>query len=345
MSLLSLLGAILPLFTFLIATVARFAVRIFLKLFDWSTDIFFGKIPPDRSNKLIILSVLSMLWVVMLVGLIFPGVSQTIYIFLPKIVRNNSLVVYILNGAGVFLLPLLVGTIAMFWNMDKISISRVKAIPYKRFLLGFYYAFLLGISFWLMFIFGPIIKAVGFIKKRKMLLYTVIIQEERYNIVLFKIRKSLLENQIKVDMQEKSFMYEIPLFMLKYLRKNLFKDILIEDTKCLKSKDVEIYIHNSDIMIVGKEEIIKKVNVIISEVLLFDTAYLTVNADTQQIERRILNIYSKYIISGKSCSEKFLKELKHIGNQIDGISADFNDIQVIKYKKMALENMIYSNLK
>ncbi len=345
MSILSLIGTIVPLFGVLIATIARFAVRIFLKLFDWSTDIFFGKIPDDRSKKLMILSLLSMIWVLMLIGLVFPGVSRTIYIFLPKIVRENSLVVYILNGAGVFLLPALVGTITMFWNMDTISISKVKNVQYKRLIFGFYNAFLLGVSFWLMFIFGPIIKAIGFVKKRKMILYTVIIQEKRYGTVLFKLKKELSKNQIKVNLEQKGIMYEVPLYLLKYLRKGLFKDILTEETRCLKNKDVEIYIHNSDIMIVGKEEVIKRVNVIISEILLFDAAYLTADSKTQELEKIILSIYSKYVIGGKSSSRKFLSELKQLDMEIDGLSADFSDIQVVKYKKAMLENMIYSDLK
>lgn len=336
--------ALIPLITLLIATIARFAIKIFMKVFDWSTDIFFGKISTDQSRKLTILSALSMIWVITLVCLPFPSIAKFTLAFLPTVLRTNKLVVYLLNGSGVLFIPPLVGIICIFWDMQInikiISAKSIKSLPYKQALLGFYYTFFLGLGFMTMFIFSPIIKLISFIKKRKMIHAPATIQKGRYEIVLRKLQKALKNDCIDVKLVDMGIMNNIPITLVGYLSDSLFKNIIVKNKKILHNKDLEIYIHYEDIMILGKEELVKRSRAIIGEVLMFDTTYLTWDDTTKELEDKLLMIYSDFIISGGTNTDKLLYKLEKIKNIARSITADYDDIETLLYQILVLENMV-----
>lgn len=339
-----ILTTLLPLISILIATIARFAIRIFMKVFDWSTEIFFGKIPIDKSRKLTVLSALSMIWIIMVLCIPFPNIAKITLAFLPKAVRTNRLVIYLLNGSGALFIPIIVGFICIFWdmqiNIDIVKVDNIKKLQYKQGLLGFYYTFFLGISFITMFIFSPIIKAINFIRKRKMLLAPATVQKGRYEIVLAKIQKALKDYNIDAELVNTSIVYKVPTRLLDVLSGSLFKDIFIKNEKLLYNKDLEIYIHYEDIMIVGKEDLIKKARAIIADVLMFDTTYLTWDEKTKELEDSVLTVYSDFIISGGTAVNKLLQRLEQIKQESKEIVADFNDLETLSCQILMLENML-----
>lgn len=344
----SLLSVLVPLITFLIATVARFAIRIFMKVFDWSTEIFFGRITTDKSRKLTVLSALSMIWVVMFMCIPFPSIAKITLIFLPKAIRTNKLVIYLLNGSGVFLIPILVGIICIFWDMqinaDIIKVHNIKSLQYKQALRGFYYTFFLGLSFVTMFIFSPIIKLVSFVKKTTIVLTPATIQNGKYETVLVKLQKALKQYNIDTKLNRLKIMYNIPMTLISFLSNSLFKDITVRNKMYLYSKDIEIYIHYEDIMLVGKEEAVKKTQTVISEVLMFDTTYLTWDECTQKLENKLLILYSEFVISGKIANSKLFTQLESIKNEFKDIVVDYNDFETIKCQILTVENMMLKSI-
>lgn len=337
--------ALLPFVTVLIATLARFAIKIFMQVFAWATEIFFGKIPLDKSIKLTALSALSMLWVIMVLCIPFPQIARLSLAFLPDIARNNKLVIYLLNGSGVFLLPILVGGISVFWNMQKISATDIQNLPYRRIFRGFYYTFYLGLGFICMFVFSPIIKLTGFIKKRKKILVPAIIHEGRYGFVLSKIKKALEKVNINLEIKQMGLMNAIPLQFIEHLSDSLFKDLIVKNRKLLYNEDIQISIHYADIMIIGKEDLVKKARMVISEALMFDITYLTWDEQTKKIEDEVTCIYSEYIISGEIYSEQLISRLDHIRTRLDNIVVDYEDYETVICEVLALQNMIYKSKK
>lgn len=344
---LPLLTALVPLITLLIATVARFAIRIFMKVFDWSTEIFFGKIDNDKTIKLTILSALSMIWIIMILNIPFPVISKFTLAFLPKTIRSNRLVIYLLNGSGAFFIPILVGAICMFWNMEinlnLIKVENIKSVQYKQGILGFYYTFFLGLSFITMFIFSPTIKFISFFKKRKMVLTNATISKGRYEVVLIKLQNALKEYNIDMQLMDLKLMYRVPLSLIGVLADSLFKDIVIKNNKFLFNKELEIYIHHNDIMISGKEDLIKKATTVIFEILMFDTTYLTWSEETQKLEDDLLIIHSDFIISGGTAYNKCLERLEDIRNILKNMVVEYEDLKTLTCQILTLENLILSS--
>lgn len=320
-----------------------------MKVFDWSTEIFFGRITIDKSRKLTALSALSMIWVITLLCIPFPNLAKFILIFLPKAVRTNKLVVYLLSGAGAFFIPLIVGTICIFWNMqiniDLIKVKNIKALQYKQGFLGFYYTFFLGLGFITMFIFSPIIKAISFIKKRKMLLAPATIQKGRYEIVLIKLQQALAKQNIETQLSDLKLMYNIPLTLIGVLSNSLFKDIIIKNKKFLFNKDLEIYIHYEDIMITGKEDLVKIARTVIADELMFDATYLTWDSETKKLEDKILIIYSDFIISGARGNKKLIARIDEVRQESKNLIADYYDIETLSCQILTLENIILKSTK
>ncbi len=339
-----ILTALLPLATILIATIARFAIKIFMIVFEWSTDIFFGKISTDKSWKLTALSALSMVWIITALCIPFPKMAEFTLVFLPKTLRTNKIIVYLLNGAGTFFIPIIVGVICVFWHMefskDIITFKNIKSLQYKQVLLGFYYTFFLGISFITMFIFSPLIKFINFIKRRKMIHAIAVINIARVETVLLKLKRALLSEKIKLQLKNHTLIYKIPFTLIGFLSESLFKDIIIKNRKFLYNKDLQIYIHQSDIMIVGKDELVKKTRAIISEILMFDVTYLTWNSETQKLEDEILNIYNDFISSEGNAIKQCLIKIEKVKNRCSELVVDFEDLRTVMQQALVLENML-----
>ena len=158
----------------IIIIAGRFIVKILITVFNWAMEIFFGKMPREIQKKRNIVAILSVAWVILVFGTLYPAVVQTFYNYIPdKEIR--SLVTFWLGSFGIFVMPVIVGYFVTEMNRKK-----DEKINYFYLILdGFYYSFYIGRAMLIMFILAPFITLKRFVLQRKTLSLSVIFKSKK----------------------------------------------------------------------------------------------------------------------------------------------------------------------
>ncbi len=313
-----------------------FAVQIFITIFGWATIIFFGKIPGNKSIYISIIALISMFWVILLIGIPFPLVTQIVLGYIPAVVRTNIVVIRIINGIGVFILPLIVGGIGLFLDTQ----AKRKGIHvYKQFMMGYYYTLGFGVAMLVMILFAPIITIKRIIKRYSVSHTPIMIQEGRYRLVLDKIKDQLEKDEIHVEVRSIGLLYKIPMTILNNIADKLLDTFVSDGHKMLAGEDLEVYIYPTDIMIVGKEEIMQKARAIIATTLTFDSTYMTWSKESQQLEDQGYAVFQEFQTQERSC-QYYEERVKKILANLNGAALAYDEWQVIVRQLYMIENHI-----
>lgn len=326
----------MPLIGQIFAMIGKFAVHIFITVFGWATIIFFGKVPGDKSIKISIIAVISLFWVILLIGIPYPIVTKVVMGYLPDIVRDNTLFVRIINGVGVFVLPLVVGALSLLLDTKA---KRKGLSVFRQFLWGYYYTLAFGVAMLIMIAFAPIINIRRLIKKEKATHTPVMIQKGRYFEVLKMIQGELGGAGIEVEIKNMGVLYGVPMRIMNTIA-DAFLDAFVSDGhKMLKGKGIQVYIHPSDIMIIGKEEIMQKARTIIATTLAFDPTNMTWSKESQEFEKRGYEIYKDFETNKRPCGY-YQTEIKKLMNELSEAVLAYDEWEVIARQLYMIENLI-----
>ncbi len=313
------------LFTTVISGTAKFAIKILITVFTWSTIYFYGKIVPKMQLKITAISLLSVFWIVQLIRVPMPFVIDFIYGYLPeKVVRHKAFVTF--DSISVFIIPLIVGGICYFFitarNRRRIELFFIK---------GFYYAFMFGITTLIMMLETLIITAFRYAKFHKVAYITAMANNEEHFTVANDIHKALEERGFKIRMTRTEALYRFPLSLLKHI----FVFLLSADTSfneyMLVGKDFKIFFHFSDIMLVGKEDTINNLYSILLDILAYEETYATLDRKAQVMEDQAHEIF-------RNKTSDSIEKLEECMNKVKILKLDYSEKEAIIRKILLLQN-------
>src|SRR5438045_8361398 len=97
----------------LIALVTRQAGRLLNTAFDWATMLLFGKVPEDRQLTLSLISLGSVAWIIVSLGVVVPRLGSFLLAFVPMPDWVDDAWIRLAMLAGALLLPLLIGLLSL----------------------------------------------------------------------------------------------------------------------------------------------------------------------------------------------------------------------------------------
>jgi hypothetical protein len=147
----------MAIFQALFAALGRQIGRLLNTIFSWATTTLFGKVPQERQTLLSIVAFGSVIWIVVLVGVIVPkaGVFMLSFVKLPGFVRDWWIRVAMLVAA--LLLPAIIGFI--FTKMtDPEDQPKGARRVFQRVLHGYPYTVATSLALIMMVVFVPLLK-------------------------------------------------------------------------------------------------------------------------------------------------------------------------------------------
>lgn len=269
----------------------RFFVKIFITVFGWAVVIFYGRIPEEKSRLFFLLSVLSLVWIILIGGLLYPALVKPFYDYIPYH-NMKKIISMILESLGVLIIPVIVGELAVFIKGKEKATYKAY---FKATFVGYMYSFLMGIAMALMLLFAPLITAKRAVMRYKSLHIPVVIPTGDTNAVIKKISASLEKKGILITIKRTSILYRLPVIIIrKIIRQILGLEIDGRQNKMIKGKDFRIFINPTDIMIEGEKVMIEWLRCRIVMELIYDEAYLTYSEEAQQMEKGGLSVYKGY---------------------------------------------------
>ncbi len=308
----------------IIIIAGRFIFKILITVFNWAMEIFFGKMPREIQKKRNIVAILSVAWVILVFGTLYPAVVQTFYNYIPdKEIR--SLVTFWLGSFGIFVMPVIVGYFVTEMNRKK-----DEKINYFYLILdGFYYSFYIGRAMLIMFILAPFITLKRFVLQRKTLSLSVIFKSKKLEII-----SEIVEhfNRIGYTCEvniSKGFGRKITKIM-----KNPFAALFgLKGTNefIIKSENFTMYFFNFDICILSNKEFIETLKIELLKILIHHDIYLTWGEEANSIEDRLFFIRELFKKGALEPAECF-REYEKINRSLAKKEIDFYEWQVISMR-------------
>src|SRR6185312_6985362 len=92
---------------------SRFVGKILTTALGWASTMLFGRVPASRQFLLLGITFGSVIWVVLLIGVVFPDVGTFLLVFVPKqnVISDDTVRLIMLAGAVVA--PAVIGAITL----------------------------------------------------------------------------------------------------------------------------------------------------------------------------------------------------------------------------------------
>lgn len=318
----------------LFAAVARSAGKVFNTAFGWATALLFGKVPKDRQIYLSVITFGAVIWIVVLLGVIFPvfGAWMLTFVKPPKWVNRNWIRIAMLIAAVI--IPLAVG-----WASTRavdpedqpkgarpVLISMVRGYPYT---LG------LAIALIMMCIFAPVMKLRTAVRRWTTEHVPVIVDPEDYPAFVDQMQSMLRTAGWPTERRPASWMVRLPTRVLTLFAGKSVGNLIADQLTTLESPRLEVTLHPSDLILAAREVDVAHVQAIIAEKLAFTNAYMTWSKEANQLEDRLNEVWRTLGgAAGKDLAPASLRKMDAIEEEIRKADLPFDEWQVIDRKKL-----------
>jgi hypothetical protein len=263
----------------------RFAGRVLTTTLGWAATLLFGQVRRDRQVVLAAVTFGSVVWVVLLIGVVVPEVGTMLLAFVPVPDFVDELWVRLAMLAGAVILPLVVGA-ALYLLLDKEDRPRGSAIV-GTLLRG--YPLTAALAFVLVFlaVIGTVRKARVLFKRWSDAHIPIVVRPGGYSRVVGDLETALDQAGLAVTRRDAPRVLAAPGRLLASVAGPSVRRLVPERLQLLTANGLEVLIHQSDIAISGGSAEVARARAAIASRLASTAASRTTTEQAQAIERRL----------------------------------------------------------
>jgi hypothetical protein len=317
----------------ILATVFRSAGKLLNTAFGWATIMLFGRVPQDRQIYLSIVSFGSVIWLLTLVGVIFPKVGTFLLSFVPLPEWVDRTWVRLAMLAAAIVIPPIVGVVATRL-VDEEERERGAAGLVKAALRGYPYTIGMALTLLLMVVFAPVLKVRDLLRRWTTQHVPVIVEPEDYPSVVDDLQTALRRGGIDTARGRPSVMLRLPTRLLAWFASSAVGDLVAKSLTRLYAANVEILLHPSDMVISGRAAEASRARALIAEHLTFTRAYLTWSKEANEIEDALRRIWLG--VQGGAGVDA-LARLRALERRIEKLSLTYEEWEVLFRQRLQVE--------
>jgi hypothetical protein len=272
----------------------------------------FGKVPEDRQIYLSVATFGSVLWLIVLLGVIFPWFAVWLlsFVSLPHWVDRAWIRIAMIILAVI--LPAVVGVVSLLM-VDPASRPHGIGGKTKTILKGYPYTLGLALTLIVMTVLAPIIKVRTLVRRWTSEHVPVVIEADDYLKVVGEIEKALQAGDVHATRRQANWMLRFPTRILTFFAGTAVHTLVADQLTEFKAPEVEVLVHPSDIVINGKDKDAARVRAILAEQLAFSDAHLTWTKEANELEDRLRKFWHeiKDHTNGNGASLDRLRQLDH----------------------------------
>jgi len=262
---------------------SRFVGKILTTALGWASTLLFGRVPASRQYLLLGITFGSVIWIVLLVGVLVPDVGAFLLVFVPDqdFVSEDVLRLIMLTGALV--VPGVIGALTLMLSPGDRS-AKLVAESVAR---GYPLTVLLSVL--LIFLAGLAIfrKAQSLARRWTDAHVPLVIQPGKYDEVAADLDRALAAAGLEVEPTNAPAAMSKPATWLAAVAGGSSASLVPEKMIKLDGKDLDILIYPMDLLISGKPALVARARAAMASRLTTSAAHLTVSAEAQAIEDRL----------------------------------------------------------
>jgi hypothetical protein len=293
----------MPLFRFLGLALAK----TFSKLFNLATITFFGRLPSRDDDKVGLIGLLSVTWLVVLAAIPLPVIGKVVFPFLDDeaVIRGVAIALAIAGGPAVGF------TVSRLHNRrgerDRRSVAR-------ELLFGYGYAAIVGGLVTALLVVVPLVKASHIVKRYELAHLAIMIGRGSYDDVLDELQAALDRHGIATRVERPHWAIYRIFRGLAWIEGHIFRREVATDMKVVLGEvpdgdAFEVTLHSTDISVLGSKKATSMVMAILSEELDEDHLYFAWDDAAQELEDRIGEAVRRLDRDGEPTSDRDIDEL------------------------------------
>jgi hypothetical protein len=320
----------------LIAALTRSAGKLLNTAFSWATILLFGRVSQDRQIYVSAIAFGSVIWLVVLAGVAFPSFATFLlsFVALPKWIDKRWIRLAMLTA--VVLLPALIGVVSILM-LDREKRPHGAGAVTKAVLRGYPYTIGLALTLAMMTIFAPVLKIRTLIKRWTSEHVPVIVTPRDYDTVVDAIDDALAQHGLVTERQRASWMLRAPTKVLTFFASGAVAGLVADRMTALRSPDLEVVLHPSDLVISGREVTAARARAIVAEHVVFTPAYLTWDKEANELEDRMRAVWDAR--HARATSE-LRAELKNIEERLHTLEVPYEEWEVLFRELLLLDRAL-----
>lgn len=324
----------------LIAALARFAGKILNTLFGWATTTLFGKVPENKQILLSLMSLGSVVWIALVVGVLWPdaGLFLLSFVTLPDWVQERW--VRMAMVAAALLLPAGIGVLSTRVTDSQDQPKGLKAVL-QRILHGYPYTVATSLALIMMIVFVPALKIRTLARRWTTEHLAMIVEDQDYMTVVSDIERALDHAGYPVTPTQSSILLRLPIKVLIFFAGKRRSGLVSEQLVTLRSDRVELILHPSDLVISGGKYDVPHVRAVVAEQLAFSPSYMTWTKEANELEDRLGAIWDRVKSRGAAQGQADLvQQLEQLEHDLRSAKISSEEWEILLREKLLVERAI-----
>ena len=315
----------------LFAAIGKQAGRLLTTALGWASTLLFGRVPRQKQLLLTLITLGSIAWAVMLLGIILPSVGAFLLtaLPLPNFIDQNWVRLAMLVAALVT--PLLVGVGGLF--VVEAAGRPIGLEAARQVLRGYPIAFLLAFTIIFLGIVGAARKGRTLARRWTDAHIPIVVHPGGYAIMVDDLEKALSESGFTVERRPAAAILAVPARLVGRVAGGGMRALVPDELTTLYSRALEVELYPSDIAISGQKVAVARARAAIASRLTVTAAYLTTSKEAQAVEDRlgeIVRARGKMHNEGRPARPgKLIEQLRAIDTTLATLDVDYGEWEVL----------------
>jgi hypothetical protein len=315
----------------LFGVIGRFAGKLLTMSLGWASVLLFGRVPRDKQIFLAAITFGSVIWVVLIVGVLVPGVGLFLLSFAPIPDWVDEFWIRLAMLAAVVIIPpvLSAATLKLLRAEDRPKGAGQLAVHLAR---G--YPLAAGLALMLVFLgaIGIARKVVSLTKRWSDTHIPIVVKPHGYEKLAGDLDRAISDAGIDVAPRDAPAVMTVPGKLLATIAGSSVRGLVPDRLVRLVGKDVEVLIYPSDVAISGKAVTTARLQAALASRLTTTQAWLTGSAKGQEIEDEIERL-AEHRPAGKELTDA----LASIDEQLATEDLPYDEWEVLYRERLQVE--------
>lgn len=268
----------------LLAFGSRFAGKILTTALGWASTLLFGRVPADRQILVLGITFGSVIWMVLLAGVVFPAIGTFLLVLVPQQDVIPEWIIRLAMLIGALVVPAVVGGLTLLLagpaqrTVRGVAGAVARGYPLTA-LLAVLLVFLAGLSIWR--------KANSLRRGWVDAHVPIVVNAGAYEQVADDLDRAVTAAGLDVTPITASAVMSKPARWLAAVAGPGSKSLVPERLIQLDGQDLDILIYPMDLLMSGKPELVNRARAAMASRLTSSAAHMTVSAEAQAVEDRL----------------------------------------------------------
>ena len=319
----------------LVAIGSRFATKILTTALGWATTLLFGRVPASRQIALLGITFGSVIWVVLVGGIIVPDVGAFLLLLVPPQQVVPKSVIRAAMIVGALVVPAIVGLLIAWLSppaeRDAAGILKSVARGYPvTILLAALLIFLAGLAIYR--------KAASLARRWSDAHVPLVVEPGKYDAVASDLDAAISAAGIDVTPRAAPAVMSRPAKWLARVAGRQAAALVPDRMVQLHGPQLDVLIYPMDLLISGRSSVVMRARAAMASRLTTAAAHLTVSAEAQGIEDRVARLGRDGSPDGDDTfGERTVEEFDAIDRLLATVEIPYDEWEILFRQRLQVE--------